>query len=54
MGSGSKVSGTANRVTYTDGHVYKIGDKSMYRVADEEHGLNKVNVASITNIAEGM
>ncbi len=51
-GSGSKVSGTANRVTYSDEHVYIIGNNSMYIVADEAQGLNNIN--KISNIGEGM
>jgi hypothetical protein len=42
-GSGSNVSGTANRVTYTKEHVYIIGNNSMYIVADDSQGLNKVD-----------
>ncbi len=41
-GSGSKVSGTANRVTYTNEHIYIIGNNSMYIVADDSNGLKKV------------
>lgn len=54
-GSGSHVSGTANRVTYTNGHIYIIGNKTMYIVADNAEGLSKVNTnESLTHIGEGM
>ena len=54
-GSGSKVSGTANRVTYANEHVYIIGNNSMYIIADEAQGLNKVNTGeTLFNIGEGM
>lgn len=54
-GSGSKVSGTANRVTYTNNHVYIIGNTSMYILADGPQGLNKVNSGTgLSNIGEGM
>ena len=43
-GSGPNVSGTANRVTYTNEHVYIIGNNSMYIVADDSQGLNKVDI----------
>ncbi len=51
-GSGSNVSGTANRVTYTKEHVYIIGNNSMYIVADHSQGLKKVD--SKTNIGDGV
>ena len=54
-GSGSKISGTANRVTYENEHVYIISNNSMYIVADDAQGLNKINTDGLlNNIGEGM
>lgn len=54
-GSGSKVSGTANRVTYANDHVYIIGNTSMYLVEDNAQGLTKVNLSdNFSMIGEGM
>ncbi len=54
-GSGDKVSGTANRVTYAKGYVYIIGNNSMYIVADDDQGLTTINGGSaLSNLGEGM
>ncbi len=54
-GSGSKVSGTANRVTYAKDHVYVIGNTSMYVIADSDQGLSKVSLSdNFSRIGEGM
>jgi len=51
-GSGSKISGTANRVTATDDHVYLIGNESMYVLNDTGQGLSLATKKE--RIGEGM
>lgn len=54
-GSGAKVSGTVNRVTYAKGYVYVIGNTAMYVIKDSEQGLSKVELnESFSRIGEGM
>lgn len=54
-GSGSDISGTVNRVTYTDNYVYIVGQSSMHVLRDDSNGLVKVEGNHhLANIGEGM